>query len=232
VKRDTPLLAALAMTGLAALALEVLWSRAMIPWVGGTALSQIATVAIYMTGLFAGSAIAVRRLARIADPRRLFMRVEIAACLASLAAVLALPLADPLLSAFSQGSLLASGLGSVLRGLAGGGLMLPATILMGVSFPLAIAAIDRGQGARAIAAIASGNEIPIRVVAGSMSPPPTLDCGSGSMCSNGASCGGPGYMCQFVPSCFCGGQPFCICTNTTFTTCTSLICSSTTTSLP
>lgn len=156
MRRDPRLLVALAVTGLFALAAEVIWSRALIPWVGGTAWSQIATVAIYMGGLFLGSLVAVRLLPRIADPRRTFLRVEIAACLASLAAVLALPLADPLLSAFSQGPLLASGLGSVLRGLAGGGLMLPATILMGVSFPLAIAAIDRGQGARGSAALAYG----------------------------------------------------------------------------
>jgi hypothetical protein len=64
------------------------------------------------------------------------------------------------------------------------------------------------------------------------SPPPTLDCGSGSMCSNGSPCGEPGYVCQFVPSCFCGGPSFCTCWNTTFTTCTSLPCSSTSTSLP
>jgi len=156
MKRDPRLLVALAVTGLFALAAEVIWSRALIPWVGGTAWSQIATVAIYMGGLFLGSLVAVRLLPRIADPRRTFLLVEIGACVASLAAVLALPLADPLLSAFSRGPLLASGLGSVLRGLAGGGLMLPATILMGVSFPLAIAAIDRGRGARGSAALAYG----------------------------------------------------------------------------
>jgi spermidine synthase len=156
MRRDPRLLVALAVTGLFALAAEVIWSRALIPWVGGTAWSQIATVAIYMGGLFLGSLVAVRLLPRIADPRRTFLLVEIGACVASLAAVLALPLADPLLSAFSKGPLLASGLGSVLRGLAGGGLMLPATILMGVSFPLAIAAIDRGRGARGSAALAYG----------------------------------------------------------------------------
>jgi spermidine synthase len=156
MRRDPRLLLALAVTGLFALAAEVIWSRALIPWVGGTAWSQIATVAIYMGGLFLGSLIAVRLLPRVADPRRTFLRVEIAACLASLAAVLALPLADPLLAVFSKGPLLASGLGSVLRGLAGGGLMLPATILMGISFPLAIAAIDRGAGARGSAALAYG----------------------------------------------------------------------------
>ncbi len=156
VKRDWPLLIALAMTGLTALALEVLWSRAMIPWVGGTALSQITTVGVYMAGLFLGSALAVPRLARTADPRRLFFRAEIGAALLSLGAVVGMPLADPLFAAFSRGELLGSGLGSVLRGLAGAGLMIPATVLMGLSFPMAIAAFERGLAGRGSAALAYG----------------------------------------------------------------------------
>jgi len=155
-RHDTGLLVALAMTGLTALALEVIWSRAMIPWVGGTALSQIATVAIYMGGLFLGSALAVPQLRRIADPRAAFLRIEMAAAALSLAAVFGLPFADPLFALFSRGELLGSGLGSLLRGLTGGGLMLPATILMGFSFPLAIASFDRGRGARGSAALAYG----------------------------------------------------------------------------
>jgi spermidine synthase len=155
-KPDVPFLLALASTGLTALAIEVIWSRAMIPWVGGTALSQIATVAIYMIGLFLGSALAVPRLSRIADPRAAFLKLEALAALLSLAAVFALPFADPLFALFSRGELLGSGLGSLLRGLSGGGLMLPATILMGFSFPLAIAAFDRGRGERGAAALAYG----------------------------------------------------------------------------
>ncbi|MBL8840805.1 MAG: fused MFS/spermidine synthase [Planctomycetes bacterium] len=156
MKRDWPLLAALTMTGLAALALEVLWSRAMIPWVGGTALSQITTVGIYMAGLFVGSALAVPRLARVADPRAAFFRAELAAALLSLLAVIGMPAADPLFALFSQGDLLGSAAGSVLRGLAGAGLMIPATILMGYSFPLAIAAFEASQGGRGNAALAYG----------------------------------------------------------------------------
>ncbi len=156
MKRDWPLLLALTMTGLAALALEVLWSRAMIPWVGGTALSQITTVGIYMAGLFVGSACAVPRLAKVADPRATFFRTELAAALLSLLAVLCMPLADPLFALFSRGELLGSATGSVLRGLVGAGLMIPATILMGYSFPLAIAAFEKSQGGRGNAALAYG----------------------------------------------------------------------------
>jgi len=156
VRRDGPLLAALAMTGLAALALEVIWSRALLPWVGGTALAQVATVATYMIGLFAGSAAAAARLPRIADARAWFVRAEVAAALLSLAAVVALPLADPLFALFSRGDRLGSAGGSLLRGFAGGGLMLPATLLMGFGFPLAIAAVDRGRGERGSAALAYG----------------------------------------------------------------------------
>jgi spermidine synthase len=156
VQKDRSLLVALTITGLAALALEVLWSRAMIPWVGGTALSQITTVGVYMAGLFVGSAAAVPRLARIADPRRAFFRLELAAALLSLLAVVAMPLADPLFALFSRGELLGGAAGSILRGLTGAGLMIPATVLMGFSFPLAIAAFERGQGGRGNAALAYG----------------------------------------------------------------------------
>lgn len=144
------------MTGLAALAVEVLWSRAMIPWVGGTALSQITTVAIYMAGLFIGSALAVGRLATVADPRRAFFLLELGAGVLSLLAVIGMPVADPLFAMFSRGELLGSGLGSVLRGLTGAALMIPATILMGLSFPFAIAAFERSQGGRGNAALAYG----------------------------------------------------------------------------
>lgn len=156
VRKDWPLLLALTVTGLTALALEVLWSRAMIPWVGGTALSQITTVGVYMLGLFLGSALAVPRLARIADPRRAFFRIELAAALLSLLAVVGMPLADSLFAWFSRGELLGSAAGSILRGLAGAGLMIPATMLMGFSFPLAIAAFERSQGGRGNAALAYG----------------------------------------------------------------------------
>ncbi|MBM4015866.1 MAG: hypothetical protein FJ293_13000 [Planctomycetes bacterium] len=156
MQKDWPLLVALTFTGLAALALEVLWSRAMIPWVGGTSLSQITTVGVYMAGLVLGSAAAVPRLGRIADPRATFFRLELAAALLSLLAVVSMPVADPLFALFSRGELLGSAAGSILRGLTGAGLMIPATMLMGFSFPLAIAAFERGQGGRGNAALAYG----------------------------------------------------------------------------
>lgn len=146
--KDSKLLVALAMTGAAALALEVIWSRALIPWVGGTAMAQIATVGIYMLGLFAGSVAASRAVSHIADPRKRFIGVEALAAIISGIMIWGIPLADPLFRALSQGSLLSGPLGAGLRGLAGGSLIFPATFLMGYGFPMAIEAYQRQGGGR------------------------------------------------------------------------------------
>jgi len=158
--RDPRLLVALGMTGAAALALEVIWSRALIPWVGGTAMAQVATVGVYMLGLFAGSSAASRYLERVQNPRTLFLKVEAAAAFVSLLMIWGIPLADPLFRALSQGPLLSGGLGASLRGLAGGSLIFPATFLMGFGFPMAIAAYqDRGAGASSAAWVYGVNTV-------------------------------------------------------------------------
>jgi len=146
--RDFRLLVALGVTGAAALAFEVIWSRALIPWVGGTAMAQVATVGVYMLGLFGGSVAASRRVESVRNPRQLFIRVEAAAALISFLMIWGIPLADPLFRALAQGSLLSGGLGAVLRGLAGGSLIFPATFLMGFGFPMAIAAYEKRGGGR------------------------------------------------------------------------------------
>jgi len=150
--RDIRLLVALGVTGAAALALEVIWSRALIPWVGGTAMAQVATVGVYMLGLFAGSAVATRYIKRIRNPRQAFIRVEAAAALVSVLMILGLPLADPIFSVLAQGPLLSGGLGASLRGLAGGSLIFPATFLMGFGFPMAIASYQNEGGGSSSAA--------------------------------------------------------------------------------
>ena len=155
VGRDPWLLVALGATGAAALGFEVVWSRALIPWVGGTAMAQVMTVAVYMAGLFLGAAWGVRWVDK-ERPRARFLFLETLAAVLSLTAILGLPLARPMFHALSQGALLSGDLGSALRGLAGGGLMLPATIAMGASFPLAIAALQRSGRGRDAAALAYG----------------------------------------------------------------------------
>lgn len=150
--RDPRLVFALAITGASALALEIIWSRALVPWVGGTAMAQVATVGVYMLGLFFGSAGASHFVNRIKDPRKLFLRVEAAAALISILMIWGIPLADPIFRVLAQGPLLGGGLGAGLRGLAGGSLLFPATVLMGFGFPLAIAAYERqGTGGFATA---------------------------------------------------------------------------------
>lgn len=156
MRRDIRLLVALAITGVAALAWEVLWSRALIPWVGGTAMAQVMTVAVYMFGLFLGASLGMPVSRRTEQPRRWFFRAELAAALITSAAILGLPLANPLFALLAQGSLLSGDLGGALRGLAGGLLILPGTILMGFSFPMALAALQQRTPDRGTAALAYG----------------------------------------------------------------------------
>lgn len=152
MNKDSRLLVALGVTGAAALALEVIWSRALIPWAGGMAMAQVATVGVYMLGLFAGSVAASFFVDRIRDPRSVFIRVEAAAALVSILMILGLPFADPIFRLLAQGSLLSGPLGAGLRGLAGGSLIFPATFLMGFGFPMAIVAYQsRGAGAASVA---------------------------------------------------------------------------------
>ncbi len=153
---DRRLLAALFTTGLAALAFEVLWSRALIPWIGGTAMAQVMTVAVYMFGLFLGAMAGIRFAERCVDPRQAFIRFEAAVAALCSIAILGLPLAAPLLRTFSRGALLSNQWGAALRGVVGGFLMLPATFLMGLSFPLAIAALQKRLAQRNAAALAYG----------------------------------------------------------------------------
>ncbi len=141
---------------MAALALEVLWSRALVPWVGGTALSQIMTVAMYMFGLFLGSAVAVVWSKRTHRPRHWFFVAEAAAVVCSTVAVFSLPALDPLFALCSRGDLLASDWGAALRAMVGSAMILPATTLMGLGFPLAIAALQRSSPSRGAAALAYG----------------------------------------------------------------------------
>lgn len=149
---DRKLLVALGVTGAAALALEIIWSRALIPWVGGTAMAQIATVGVYMLGLFAGSWVASMIVENLRNPRQFFFRVEASAALVSLLMILSLPLMDPIFRLLTRGELLSGSLGAGLRGLAGGILIFPATFLMGLGFPAAISAYRKHKKSSSAAA--------------------------------------------------------------------------------
>src|SRR5437867_2522903 len=116
-RRNPRLYAALVVTGAAALAFEVIWSRRLIPWTGGTARAQIATVLVYMIGLFIGAAAGAPAAAREEGSLRRFLRVEAGACVCAFAAIWILPWTRPLMARLSGGDLLSGDLGSTLRGI-------------------------------------------------------------------------------------------------------------------
>ena len=65
LRHDPRLFVALATTGAGALAMEVVWSQVLVPWVGGTAMAQVATVSMYMLGLFLGAVLGSPLVARL-----------------------------------------------------------------------------------------------------------------------------------------------------------------------
>lgn len=113
-------------------------------------MAQLATVGVYMFGLFVGSLVASRIVGHIKNPLRVFIWVEAGAAVVSLIMILGIPLADPIFRYLAQGDLLSGTFGAGLRGFAGGSLIFPATYLMGFGFPMAIKAMqNQGMGSSA-----------------------------------------------------------------------------------
>ena len=128
----------------------------MIPWAGGTAASQVATLAVYMGGLFLGARLGIARADRARDKRRTFLIVEAAAVAAAFLSINALPLADPLFALAAAGPLLSGFVGGAARGLTGGLLILPSTFLMGFAFPFAVQLLNPDGRSRAGAGLVYG----------------------------------------------------------------------------
>ncbi|MGD9906769.1 MAG: fused MFS/spermidine synthase [Vicinamibacterales bacterium] len=124
-------LAAMAISGLAALALEIVWFRILVQFLPATSYAFTTMLATVLGGIALGSALASRALTRRRDWGRV-LAVTIAATsvvvLVSLAALGATYAAGWRTSGLTQGSAAA---------------ILPAAILMGVAFPIALALWSR-----------------------------------------------------------------------------------------
>ncbi|HEX6737280.1 MAG TPA: fused MFS/spermidine synthase, partial [Vicinamibacteria bacterium] len=139
-------LAVLALSGLAALADEVAWTRALVLLIGPTTYAFAFIVAAVIAGLAVGSALAARWADGLARPGRALALVALAAAAASVALVRVLgtlPLPAAALArahADHAGRLLAVQLGAVLA------LLLVPSLLFGAAFPLAVRLLGRERG--------------------------------------------------------------------------------------
>jgi spermidine synthase len=140
---DTDLLPAFFLSGLVALALEVVWNRFFVVYIGSSIYSYALILCLYLLGVVAGGTAFAALARRGLDPRRVFA-VSLFVLVADLA--LAVPLMDRIvypqvavLDAFGTsfaGFQAASALVIAL-------VVLPPTVLFGVSFPAVVQAASR-----------------------------------------------------------------------------------------
>ncbi|MEE9231683.1 MAG: tetratricopeptide repeat protein [Acidobacteriota bacterium] len=139
------ILLAYAVAGSAALMAELVWTLVFQTALGSSAYALAAVLAVYLLGLAAGSLMLRARLDRVAQPVHLLGWLQVGAALALL---LVIPLLGqlplwvaPLSARWSSRPLMLLALEVGLAGL----LLLPLTLLLGASFPVACRAASRGS---------------------------------------------------------------------------------------
>ncbi len=142
--RDRVLLTVIGLSGFTALAYEVIWTRALVFYVGTTTHAFTSMLAVYLVGLAVGSFVAARLVPRLSQPVYAFAGLQLAIGVSSAFSLLALATAAPRIDALlppdaSWRSLLAS---SVLKSIA---TMLLPTLLFGATFPLALRLASTSQ---------------------------------------------------------------------------------------
>lgn len=142
-------LLALFVSGIASIINQVIWQRALKIFLGGSeTISSMVVVFVFMLGLGIGSAIVGRRARQLESPLRAFGRVEVGLFALSglIALLLSLDLGDSVFAAqriavAAQVPLrLVYAVGALV-------LLLPPTVLMGATLPLAAEACQRQLGA-------------------------------------------------------------------------------------
>lgn len=140
-------------SGAVGLVYELLWTRMIAAWFGASAHAIATTLAAFMVGLALGSWAASRWLTRPGRrPLAAYAVVETGIALYAVALLLVSKLAQPQLLELARLLPPGSALGLMIRFVVLGAALLPATALMGATFPLLTQALgDRGAApARAI----------------------------------------------------------------------------------
>ena len=150
------------LSGVAGLVHESLWARYLGLLLGHAAYGQVLTLVVYMGGIGLGSHLAARLLARLRDPLRNYVHVEIGIAIFGLIFhPLFLLLRDTLLdSGILAGR--SMGFSTVVAVLTGSIATLPPAILLGTTFPLAaggLMRLARDGGKDSIARLYFGNSL-------------------------------------------------------------------------
>ena len=144
------LVAGLVCSGVAGIVNQVVWQRALKVVLGGSeTLSSMIVVLVFLGGLGLGSALAARRAAGATNPMAVLAMVELGLALVN--AVVAMVLGLDISETVYAVQRLAVGLGVPLRvvyALGASVCLLPPTLLMGATIPLASEAAQRQLGAR------------------------------------------------------------------------------------
>jgi spermidine synthase len=130
-----------AISGACDLVCELAWTRALGLVFGVAAFAVSMVLAVFMLGMATGGIVADRLLKRVPAPPRLFTRIHLALCLATIGTLPLIAAARGLYLGAS-GFLPAWALDTVLFLLSGLVLLVP-TILMGTTFPVACALLGR-----------------------------------------------------------------------------------------
>ncbi|MEQ1568462.1 MAG: hypothetical protein ABMA64_22690, partial [Myxococcota bacterium] len=143
------LLIGLVASGVAGIVNQVIWQRALKIFLGGSeTLSAMVVVLVFMAGLGLGAAVASRLAARSTDPLRALAAVELGLALGNtlVALILGLDITESVYAA----QRMAVSVGVPLRVMYAVGcaiLLLPPTLAMGATLPLASEATQRQLGA-------------------------------------------------------------------------------------
>ena len=132
-KRSLAVAALFFLSGASGLAFEIVWTRALGPWMGASASTTAIVIGLFMGGLAAGSALAPRLRC---DPLRGYGLAELGSGLWGLATPALLAALEP---AFRTAFELSEGmplLAGSIRMVCAAAIVLPPTLMMGLSFPL------------------------------------------------------------------------------------------------
>ena len=136
------ILPAMLASGAVSFAYEVLWTRLLGHVLGGSVYAFATMLASFLVGIAAGSALAGWRARSAAQAAGAFARAQIGIALGSLAAFLALNALPELARSLGAGPAGAPGMNALLAGM----VLLPSTLFIGATFPLAVRVLAREAG--------------------------------------------------------------------------------------
>lgn len=130
-------LVAYAISGFAAMALQVVWTRGLVFYAGSTTYAFTGMLIVYLGGIAIGTAVASPLVERLRHPVRAFVAIQAALALAAAGSLHALQLATPVVDSLWPPELSWATLvgGNFVKAMA---TMAVPTLLMGVLFPVAV----------------------------------------------------------------------------------------------